>query len=243
MIMQEENLISISEAAKRLGVSLMTLRRWDESGKLVAIRVGERGHRRYRKSDLSALTTDLFFLAQEWASCETGQEPPSEYYCPNAAIFKARFDTFEGQLGRNEATKETFSLIASSAGEIGNNSFDHNLGNWPDIPGIFFAYDLKKSQIVLADRGRGILETLKQVKPELEDHATALQVAFTERISGRREKRGNGLKYVRRIIEMGIIELTFRTGDAKIEFPKGEKELKITKVPNSIHGCLAFIYF
>ena len=40
------NLVSISKAAKILGVSEITLRRWDEDGKLVAAKT-EGGHRRY----------------------------------------------------------------------------------------------------------------------------------------------------------------------------------------------------
>ena len=41
-----EKLVSISKAAKILGVSEVTLRRWDEEGRLVAIKT-EGGHRRY----------------------------------------------------------------------------------------------------------------------------------------------------------------------------------------------------
>jgi excisionase family DNA binding protein len=45
------NLVSISKAAKILGVSEITLRRWDEAGRLVAIKTAG-GHRRY---DLSKI--------------------------------------------------------------------------------------------------------------------------------------------------------------------------------------------
>ena len=41
-----DKLVSIGKAAKILGVSEMTLRRWDEEGRLVSIRT-EGGHRRY----------------------------------------------------------------------------------------------------------------------------------------------------------------------------------------------------
>ncbi len=84
---------------------------------------------------------------------------------------------------------ELFSLLVSVAGEIGNNSFDHNLGLWPDTPGVFFGYDLNKKQIVLADRGVGVLKTLKRVRPGLARDADALEVAFTEVISGRAPER------------------------------------------------------
>ena len=45
--MEKEDLITIGEAASRLGVSLNTLRRWDESGKLPATRKSPGGDRYY----------------------------------------------------------------------------------------------------------------------------------------------------------------------------------------------------
>ena len=46
------------------------------------------------------------------------------------------------------------------------------------------------------DRGRGILTSLKAVRPGLHTDSEALRVALTERVSGRApEKRGNGLKF------------------------------------------------
>ena len=49
-----ETLISVSEAAKQLGVSVYALRLWDRNGKLVALRTAG-GHRRYRQSDVIRL--------------------------------------------------------------------------------------------------------------------------------------------------------------------------------------------
>lgn len=56
-----EEIVPISEAARRLGVSVDTLRRWDTSGKLSAIRLPS-GQRRFRASDIKQL------LAQRDAS-------------------------------------------------------------------------------------------------------------------------------------------------------------------------------
>ena len=42
MVYMEEKLLTISQAAEYLGLSQNTLRRWDESGKLVAIKKGWR---------------------------------------------------------------------------------------------------------------------------------------------------------------------------------------------------------
>jgi len=47
--------IRISEAAALLGVNPMTLRRWDQSGHLKAIRIGPRKDRRYKKEDILKL--------------------------------------------------------------------------------------------------------------------------------------------------------------------------------------------
>ncbi|MBI2638736.1 hypothetical protein HYW83_04050 [Candidatus Peregrinibacteria bacterium] len=134
-------------------------------------------------------------------------------------------------------------LLISTVGEIGDNSYAHNLGNWSDIPGIFFAYDLNKKVIVLADRGRGILETLKFVRPALKSHKEALKVAFTEIISGRfPERRGNGLKSVVQNILASDVSLTFRTGDAELNLKKGDLELNITEC-ETFHGCFAVLKF
>ncbi len=238
-----DKLITIKETAEILGVSIMTLRRWDKSGKLPSIRIEERGHRKYKESDILLLTTNLFFSAKKWIQSSTPEEPIKDFYCQNSSIFKARFDRMEGALQQDPSLKETFSLIASSAGEIGNNSFDHNLGNWPDIPGIFFGYDLSKKIIVLADRGRGILKTLQQVRPKLSNHAEALKVAFTERISGRAENRGNGLKYVKMNVMQGAMSLDFQTGNARLDLPAHANALNITEADENLRGCLVLIKF
>ena len=45
-------LLSIQEAADFLGVNPETLRRWDRTGRLVAIKMSDRGDRKYRYEDL-----------------------------------------------------------------------------------------------------------------------------------------------------------------------------------------------
>ncbi|KKQ15400.1 hypothetical protein A2858_02485 [Candidatus Daviesbacteria bacterium RIFCSPHIGHO2_01_FULL_36_37] len=47
-------LLTLEQTARILGVSNWTLREWDKKGKLVAIRVGSRNDRRYRKEDVLA---------------------------------------------------------------------------------------------------------------------------------------------------------------------------------------------
>ena len=238
---EKEDLIPISEAAELLGVNIITLRRWDESGRLSSIR-SDGGHRYYRRKDIEVFLKDLFKLAEEWAI--SGAEFSKDYYCQDSSVFLPRIAKMTGLMIQNKEAKNLFSQLGSMAGEIGNNSYDHNIGRWPDVPGIFFGYDLNKRQIVLADRGVGILETLKRVRPELKNHKEALEVAFTEMVSGRKpESRGNGLKYVRKIVSENPISLLFQTGDAKLILNANSPDLNIENVKQNIRGCIALISY
>lgn len=130
------------------------------------------------------------------------------------------------------------------AGEIGNNSFDHNLGNWPDVPGIFFAYDLNKRVIILADRGVGIKSTLLRVRPDLKDDVEALTVAMTEIVSGRSpEQRGNGLKFVRNVASDNPIGISLQSGTALVTIEKENSKLNITLADRFVRGVLAKVEY
>jgi len=48
-------LLTVRQAAEILNVHVETLRRWDKSGKLKAIRINKRGDRRYKPEDLEKL--------------------------------------------------------------------------------------------------------------------------------------------------------------------------------------------
>lgn len=241
--MSATSLISISETSKRLGVSIDTLRRWDVAGRLPSIRSGPRGHRFYRQADISLFLRNESALAKQWAMAPVGVTPPSEAYCPTRDIFQARLEklqrSFEGIVPDSARY-----LLSAIAGEIGNNSFDHNLGNWPDVIGIYFFYDLNNRNIVLADRGQGILKTLRRAKPQLTTASEALKVAFTETISGRTsEARGNGLKFVRKVITENPFTLKFQTEDAEISLKEGDVDVTTFLADEYIRGCIAIIGF
>ena len=238
----DEQLLTISQAASILGVSIDTLRRWDASGKLVAINKDGGTHRYYKEKDLEIFASDLMKFATEWI--EMGREFPGTFYCPTSSIFNARLAKMENTLMQMTGFEKLYSLIVLVTGEIGDNSFAHNLGKWPDISGIFFGYDLAKRIIVLADRGLGILETLRQVRPALPNHVEAVKVAFTEFISGRApEKRGNGLKLVREVVTEQPIDLFYTSGDAEVRLQGSDKLFRVTRGPHIVRGCLAKIEF
>jgi len=237
-----KELLTIREAAELLSVSIDTLRRWDKSGKLVATRKDGGTHRYYAKEDLELFSSDLLKLANDWVI--SGGDMPPKFYCSNSAVFQARLFKMQDLLIASGKASKIFSLIVAAAGEIGNNSYDHNLGNWPDVPGIFFGYDINKGIIVLADRGLGVLKTLSRVRPSLANHEDALRVAFTEMISGRApENRGNGLKFVRKVISENPIDLFFQSGDGELRMERNNSRLDIEKSKTNIQGCLAIIKF
>lgn len=238
----EERLLNIREAAEILGVSVDTLRRWDASGKLVAIRKEGGTHRYYREKDLEIFSSDLFKLAAEWAINKA--EFPSTFYCQTSSVFQAKLVKMERALLEKPGLEKLYSLIVLIAGEIGDNSFAHNLGKWPDVPGIFFGYDPVKRVIVLADRGLGVLETLRRVRPALSSHVAAVEMAFTEFVSGRApEKRGNGLKLVREVVVTQPINLFFASGDAEVRMQGSHKKFQVTRGTSMIRGCLVKVEF
>ncbi|KKS97490.1 MAG: hypothetical protein UV73_C0008G0010 [Candidatus Gottesmanbacteria bacterium GW2011_GWA2_43_14] len=182
---------------------------------------------------------DIYGQALSWVSKPTASSLPKEIYCQTRDIFLARLQSFAERLEIKIGTDAY--LVAAVAGEIGNNSFDHNLGNWPDLPGICFASS--PNRVVLADRGQGILKTIRNVRPQVKNDARALKVAFTEVVSGRYgEKRGNGLKFVSSVVSDKNWSLRFQSGRALLELSK-EKKLKITEMPGIIRGCLAMLKY
>lgn len=237
------NYLTINQVAKLLNVSIDTLRRWDKKGKFEATKQKEGGYRYYSKESVELYLKDIFALAKEWL-VNSPVKPENNFYCPDSLVFKTRLSRLENDLSKIVELKNTFPLVTAITGEIGNNSYDHNLGNWPDIRGIFFAYDLNKRQIVLADRGRGILKTLKKVKPDLKNDEQALKVAFTEIISGRApEARGNGLKFVKQVVVNNPFNLEYYSGNAKLNIKQGTKQLKIENNKVTYQGCLSILKF
>jgi excisionase family DNA binding protein len=51
----DTKLIKIREAAELLGINPETLRRWDNEGRLKAVRIGKRKDRRYKLSDIQKI--------------------------------------------------------------------------------------------------------------------------------------------------------------------------------------------
>lgn len=164
-----------------------------------------------------------------------------EYYCQTRDIFQVRLDTVISRL--QKAIGDDGYLASAVAGEIGNNSFDHNLGQWPDVPGICFVHLASKKTIILVDRGQGVLKTIRNILPKTKNDQEALKIAFTKIISGRSpEKRGNGLKFVTQVVKAKKWSLKFDSGHASLMIDTFGK-MKVTKKEALNRGCLAVINY
>lgn len=64
-VLEDEDLLTLSAAAKVLNCHPNTLRNWDNTGVLEAVRINERGDRRYRKQDILSLVGKNSALKQE----------------------------------------------------------------------------------------------------------------------------------------------------------------------------------
>jgi len=183
--------------------------------------------------------------AMIWTSAKS--EPPAlppTQWCETKDVLRARIDSLTIRLLHRNMEEDRVRLFDAVLSEIGSNSFDHNIGNWPDVLGSFFSYDLSKRIVVLADRGQGVLATLRRVKPELVDDEEALRAAFTLILTARApEHRGNGLKFVRAMVTDFDLKLTFQSGTAELHLKKGDRELIIKKADRPIRGCLVLIKF
>lgn len=177
-----------------------------------------------------------------WATKEQGALPESRIYCQTRDVFQARQDKLPKEINIALKDEQLSFLLSAVVGEIGNNSFDHNFGNWPDVPGIFFQVNAAERTIILADRGNGVFATLKKVRADIKNNLDALRVAFTEIVSGRSpEQRGNGLKFVRKVAESCEIKINFYSGNASCLIESGET--KFTLSEKNIPGTVVIIQF
>lgn len=156
--------------------------------------------------------------AYEWVTDKNGEQPPANVYCATRDVSDGRLSQLYQMALQNKYSDEQAALITALAGELASNCFDHNLGAWSDIPGCWLEFSEKPEgvfQIIVADRGQGLLSSLQRVKSELGSHKQAIITALTEEISGRApERRGRGLKFV-------TSSLNGRLAGAKLEMHTG----------------------
>ena len=92
----------------------------------------------------------------------------SEHFAKTRDVFSARLDSYIASTGKY--------LEAAAIGELGNNAFDHNFNfNQTFERGVYFDTQFLGNYTVIADFGRGLLDSLRRVKPELSCHHSFLR--------------------------------------------------------------------
>ncbi|MBI5881785.1 MAG: winged helix-turn-helix transcriptional regulator [Elusimicrobia bacterium] len=156
-----------------------------------------------------------------YASIAGPAETPEEFVCETRDVFTARLGRLSS-FTRMGLKEDELPLAISVTGEVGNNSFDHNLGNWRDVPGCWFETQATGGWlwICVADRGQGVFRSLTRADPTIPNEPAALVAAFERTLSGRApENRGNGLKFVRNIVVASAGRgLACRSGAGLVEY-------------------------
>lgn len=153
--------------------------------------------------------------ALDWYVSQGTPATDGQRICSSRDVFLARLDGFARELARQNFSPNVYSLLLAVMGEIGVNCFDHNIGKWHDAAGCWFERDLSNNivEVVIADRGQGVFESLRGVHSRFTTAQEALDAAFKELISGRYpERRGNGLDFVRTKVvaeaQRGLVSLS-----------------------------------
>ncbi len=182
-----------------------------------------------------------FEPALRWFHSSEAEKAPN--VCETRDLFIARLGHFR-QLNLPE---EDLPLVISACGEVGNNSFDHNMGHWKDIPGCWFEIQSTRNRlwVLIADRGQGIYQSLSRVIPKFSDEESAVKKAFEEQLSGRApEKRGNGLKFVKKIITDGPDKgIACRSGKGSVNYGDLGKDCfnVLKSVPDQNFGTITLM--
>lgn len=164
-------------------------------------------------------------------------------FCETRSDFNGRLYSYETALHKI-IPEECLYLLISSIGEVGNNCFDHNLGHWQNKSGCLFIRE--ENFTIVADRGRGIKQSLSQTYILDKNEKSYIQVAFDKIISGRApERRGNGLKFTKKNILNCNMGLYCLSDSEKISFgmgpPKIVQQLINLDLKNS--GTITFFYW
>lgn len=163
--------------------------------------------------------------------------------------FYGEYENIFEEFSKIGFSQNNAALITSSIGELVDNAFHHNLGQWNSSFGplvILMAQNILDKQeinISICDFGVGFLETLKNNYPQLKSEAEAIEVAIKPKTTGRISKiGGNGLVYLQKNIFNGFSgEIAIRSKDSLVSV---EKNGKINLLKNNLpfnYGANVFI--
>ncbi|MFB8831827.1 IS607 family transposase [Azotobacter sp. CWF10] len=194
-----ERLVSIGEAAKALGVSITTLRRWETVGKLVAEHTAG-GHRRY---DLAKLKPELF-RAEAEASRRTvayvrvsshdqkddleRQKQVLELYCARQGwTFEVIADLGSGMNYQKKGLKRLLeALIDGQIGRLVITHKDRLLRFGAEL--VFAICEAKNVEVVILNQGEDT-----RFEEDLAEDVLEIIAVFSARLYGSRSRKNQKL--------------------------------------------------
>ena len=156
--------------------------------------------------------------------------------------FNARLSYFIEMFKDFGLTESDAQRATALVGELGNNVFDHNLGNWPtSISGCIIAAghypDTHTIEIAVGDPGAGFYRSLKTAFPKITSDKEAIKLGLAGNTGRVGEARGNGL----RLTQLWTIQnfsgsVMIHSGDGLVIVDKSGME---EKTVNKILGTVA----
>lgn len=157
-------------------------------------------------------------------------------------------DDFNARLGRFISMFRNFGLNESDAqratalvGELGNNVFDHNLGNWPTtMSGCIIAAqhypNTHTIEIAVGDPGVGFYGSLKAAFPEITSDIEAIKLGLAGNTGRIGEIRGNGLKLIQQwTLQNFSGKVTIHSGDGLVIVDKsGMRDFEVNRILGTI---------
>lgn len=194
-----KKLVDIAEAAKALGVSTITLRRWEQSGKLIPERT-KGGHRRY---DLSQLRPELYrnqsdenrvTIAYARVSSHDQkqdlerQKQVLELYCASMGwTFEVIADLGSGMnYYKKGLTKLIKSVLRDEVGRLVLTHKDRLLRFGAEL--IFAICEIKNVEIVIINKGEDV-----SFEEDLAKDVLEIITVFSARLYGSRSRKNQKL--------------------------------------------------
>ena len=194
-----ERLVGISDAAKSLGVSVTTLRRWEVSGKLVPEHTAG-GHRRY---DLAKLRPEWFRTSDESARKTVAyarvsshdqkddlerQKQVLELYCARQGwTFEVISDLGSGMNTHKKGLKRLLNdIIAEQVGRLVITHKDRLLRFGAEL--VFAICEAKKVEVVILNQGEDMT-----FEEDLAEYVLEIVSVFSARLYGSRSHKNRKL--------------------------------------------------
>jgi len=194
------NLVSISKAAKILGVSEITLRRWDEEGRLVAHKT-EGGHRRYDISKIRPESIHKYDFADKRKTIAYArvsshdqkedlerQKQVLELFCSkNGWTFEVIADLGSGMNYHKKGLKKLINAILDdSAGRLILTHKDRLLRFGAEL--VFAICEAKNVEVIIINKGEDTT-----FEEDLASDVLEIITVFSARLYGSRSKKNKKL--------------------------------------------------